>query len=101
MSITETGWNATFDYSLTVALRALAFVKNDQPILRRFLSNSRLSHIVMERRPLQPQDLAVLLDFLIADEPALQAFSRRADLPPEVAYEARRILAHRPRQSTN
>ncbi len=92
---TESTMNTTFEYSVTVALRALAFVRSDQPILRRFLSDSGLTHIDIDRPPLVPHHLAALLNFVIADEPVLQRFARKVGLPPEAAYEARRILGRR------
>jgi hypothetical protein len=95
ISSDESAWNATFDHSVTVGLRALVFVRSDQPILRRFLSNSGLTYADIDRGPLVPRHLATLLDFVIADEPVLQRFARRAGLSPEAAYEARRILGRR------
>jgi hypothetical protein len=87
--------NETFDHSVSVGFRALAFVRSDQPTLRRFLSHSGLTYAELNGRPLFPHHLAKLLDFVIADEPVLQRFARRSGLPPEAAYEARRILARR------
>jgi hypothetical protein len=92
ISSSESTWNATFDYCVTVALRALAFVRSDQPILRRFLSDSGLTHADIDGPPLVPHHLAMLLDFVIADELVLQKFARRSGLPLEAPYEARRIL---------
>jgi len=96
ISSDENAWNATFDRSVTVGLRALVFVRSDQPILRRFLSNSGLTYADIDRGPLVPRHLATLLDFVIADEPVLQRFARRAGLPPEAAYDARRVLGRGP-----
>jgi hypothetical protein len=95
ISFGEDTWNATFDYSISVGLRALAFVRNDQPILRRFLSGSGLTYGDIDGCPLVPHHLATLLDFVIADEPILQKFVRKVGLPPEAAYEARRVLGRR------
>ena len=101
MSTLEISWNADLDDSLGVALKALAFVRSDQPRFHRFLSDAGLARADVERWPPRNQDLAALLDFLIADEAALQAFSRRADLRPEAAYEARRLLRCPPHNEAN
>lgn len=94
----ESPWNATFDSSFSMALRALAFVKSAQPIWRRFQSDAGLSCLDGRDRAPRPHELVALLDFLIADERTLRAFSRRVELPPEAAYEARRILGRAPRR---
>lgn len=79
-------------HSEAVAVRALGFVTNDQRELKRFLARTGLSPADLRQRPLPRNHLAAILDFLIADESALLKFARAVDLPPEAAYEARRLF---------
>jgi hypothetical protein len=75
-----------------VALRAVGFMAGDPAALDRFLAGSGLSAAELDQRPIPPRHLAAVLDFIIGDEAVLLAFSRRVELPPEAAYEARRRL---------
>ena len=71
--------------SETLALRALGFLNREGPRLGLKPVDSRM-------RPIPAQVLAKVLDTLITDERALQAFATLIDRPPEAAYEARRHL---------
>jgi|GEM_PF-4110016 hypothetical protein len=77
----------------TVAVRALGFLAGNRPEFDRFLSGSGLSQDDLDRHPIPGEHLAAILDFLIMNEPTLLRFSRAVEVPPEVAYEARRKLA--------
>jgi Protein of unknown function (DUF3572) len=86
--------NAVFDSPEAVAIRALGFLSSRNGALDRFLSRSGLSPADLTRRPANPTHLTAILDFLITDETTLQEFARTVDLPPEAAYEARRLVGH-------
>lgn len=89
---------AVLDSPEAVALRALGFVASRSGQLDRFLLRSGLSPADLKMRPANPRHLTAILDFLITDETALQEFSRTVDLPPEAAYEARRLVGQPPLQ---
>jgi hypothetical protein len=88
--------NAVLDTPEAVALRALGFVASRSGQMDRFLMRSGLSPADLKMQPPNPRHLTAILDFLITDETALQEFSRTVDLPPEAAYEARRLVGQRP-----
>jgi len=88
--------NAILDNPEAVAIRALGFIASRHNELGRFLSGTGLSSAELQRRPANPRYLTAILDFLIKDETTLQEFSRAVDLPPEAAYEARRLVGHVP-----
>src|SRR5215469_7730538 len=82
-----------------VAIRALGFIASRHNELDRFLSRTGLSSAELTRRPANPRYLTAILDFLIRDETTLQEFARAVDLPPEAAYEARRLVGLPPREA--
>ena len=88
--------NAILDNPEAVAMRALGFIASRHNELDRFLSRTGLSPADLNRRPANPRYLTAILDFLIKDETTLQEFARTVDLPPEAAYEARRLVGHGP-----
>lgn len=88
--------NAVLDTPEAVAIRAMGFIASRHNALDRFLSRSGLSPADLTRRPANPRHLTAILDFLIKDETELQEFARTVDLPPEAAYEARRLVGHAP-----
>jgi hypothetical protein len=85
-------WSDELDGPEALALRAAGFVIANRATLERFLAEAGLSAAELSRRPIDPRHLAAVLDFLIAHEAMLLAFARRVDLPPEAAYEARRMF---------
>jgi hypothetical protein len=85
-------WIDVLDSPEELALRAAGFVIGNRPALDCFLAEAGLSAAELSRRPLEPRHLAAVLDFLIAHETVLLEFARRVDLPPEAAYEARRMF---------
>ena len=88
--------NSVLDTPESVAIRALGFVASRRGELDRFLSRTGLSPADLKCRPAKPHHLTAILDFLITDENALQEFSRAVNLPPEAAYEARRLVRQGP-----
>ena len=88
--------NSVLDSPESVAIRALGFVASRRGEWDRFLSRTGFSPADLKSRPANPHHLTAILDFLITDESALQEFSRTVDLPPEAAYEARRLVQQGP-----
>jgi hypothetical protein len=90
------GWHAAWiddlDGPEALALRATGFVMSQRLALDSFVTNAGLSAAELDRRPIEPRHLAAVLDFLIADEAMLLEFARRVGVPPEAAYEARRMF---------
>jgi hypothetical protein len=94
MSLVKETWMARLANPEAVAIRALGFLAGRRPELERFLAHTGLSHADVKRRPADPEHLAAVLDFVISHETTLLEFSRAVDLPPEAAYEARRLFSH-------
>lgn len=81
--------------SEALALRAFGFIGGRPSEREDFLSRCGLSSADLARRPVRPEHLVAALDFLIANEPALLAFTAVLDVPPDAAYEARRLVLGR------
>jgi hypothetical protein len=94
MSLVQETWMARLANPEAVAIRALGFLASRRAELERFLAHTGLTHADLKRQPAEPEHLAAILDFLISHEPTLLEFSRAVDLPPEAAYEARRLFSH-------
>jgi hypothetical protein len=77
-------------YPEAVALRALGYF-NHRTDLDSFLASAGLDGEIRQP-PVRREVLAKVLDFLVANEAALIQFSQAVDLPPEAAYEARRMF---------
>jgi hypothetical protein len=86
-------WTTIADHPEAVAIRAIGFLKSRRSERTRFLAGTGLTETDLGRRPVQPEHLAAIFDYLIANEAALLDFARATDLPPEAAYEARRLFA--------
>jgi hypothetical protein len=78
------------DYPEAVALRALGFFPH-RAELDRFLASAGIDGEVRQP-PVSREVMAKALDFLLENEAALIQFSHAVDLPPEAAYEARRLF---------
>ena len=79
------------DHPETVALRALGF-SHHRAELDCFLAQAGMDGEI-RRPPVRREVLAKVFDFLLGNEAALIQFSHAVDLPPEAAYEARRLFA--------
>jgi uncharacterized protein DUF3572 len=95
MSVMQDPWRVVADHPEAVALRAVGFLQSRRLECERFLARAGLSEADLGRRPIQPEHLAAILDFLIANEATLLDFARTVDLLPETAYEARRLFDRR------
>ncbi len=76
----------------TVALRALGWIAGDAERLGAFLGASGLDPATLRARAADPEMLASVLDFLLADDAQVLAFAADAGLAPEAALRARAAL---------
>jgi Protein of unknown function (DUF3572) len=75
-----------------LGLKALTWLAGDQEALLRFLAGSGLERNDLRRRASEPELLAAILDFLLADDALLTAFSAEQRIKPASVHEARRQL---------
>jgi hypothetical protein len=94
-------WTAIADHPEAVAIRAIGYLESRRPERARFLARSGLSEADLGRRPMRPEHLTAIFNYLIANESALLDFARTIDLPPEATYEARRLFGRGGRSSTH
>jgi hypothetical protein len=76
----------------TLALKALGFLAESPENLSRFLDLSGTHPATLRRRAEEPEFLAAVLDFLLADEPLLTAFCDQESLDPKTFHLLRRTL---------
>lgn len=82
----------TRDAAETLAAEALAWLTGQEPLLHAFLEASGGDPSQIRARLGEPEFLASVLDFLLADEPALMAFCENRAVPPEAPLRARAAL---------
>jgi Protein of unknown function (DUF3572) len=75
-----------------LGLSALVFMTEDGDRLGRFLGESGLSPQQLSARASDPEMLAAVLDYLLADESLLMVFAATADVSPESIAPARALL---------
>ncbi|MFO0993645.1 MAG: DUF3572 domain-containing protein [Hyphomicrobiales bacterium] len=75
-----------------IALNCLGFLAEDGERLGRFLALSGISPQSLRAQASEPSFLAGVLDYLLADEKLLLAFSETQGLKPEAVIGARRRL---------
>jgi hypothetical protein len=76
----------------TLALKVLGFLAQDDQALERFLTLSGLSLTDLRERADDPLLLAAVLDFLLADDKLLVAFTEDVGMDPRAIHGARRAL---------
>jgi hypothetical protein len=76
----------------TLALKALAHFAADTDALLRFLSLSGLDLQDLRKRAADPELLAAVIDFLLADEKLCAAFVEDENIQPQLLHAARRAL---------
>ncbi len=76
----------------TLAARALAWMAGDSAMIGRFLASSGAGPDDLRAQVGDPAFLGFVLDFLVADEPALVAFAEAENVAPELAMRARAAL---------
>jgi hypothetical protein len=76
----------------TLALQAIAFIAGDDELLERFIALSGCGLDQLKHRMADPAFLGGVLDFLLADETSLLAFTAATELAPESPQAARHHL---------
>ncbi len=76
-----------------VALMAVGFVVADDELLSQFLSISGSDIVSLRLRVSERDFLIGVLDFLLADDGAVLAFSRQNGIAPETPMQARERLS--------
>lgn len=82
----------TPDAAETLALRALGWLVADEERSGVFLGASGLAHDDLRERAGDPEFLASVMDFLLADDAALIAFAEDVGVSPEAPLRARAAL---------
>jgi hypothetical protein len=76
----------------TLALKALAFLAREADALLRFLTLSGLGIGDLRARAGDPELLAAVIDFLLADDALLTSFAESEGIDSNVVHAARRAL---------
>lgn len=72
-----------------IAIEALGFIANDPDLLPRFLALTGISASDIRLAAREPGFLAGVLDFVLAHEPTLMAFSEATGTDPALVARAR------------
>jgi hypothetical protein len=80
------------DQAQAVALQAIAFIAADDELLPRFVALTGCGLDSLKDRIGEPAFLGGVLDFLLADEPSLLAFTAAAGIAAELPAAARTLL---------
>jgi Protein of unknown function (DUF3572) len=83
----------TSDDAETIALKALAYLTNRADALERFLALSGAGPADLRARAGEPDFLAGVADFLLADEALLTGFCEAEALDAKSVHMARHVLA--------
>jgi len=76
----------------TIALKGLGFLAESPDALARFLALSGLEPDSLKRNVGEPEFLAAVTDFLLADDVLLKAFCDAESLDPKMMHLVRRAL---------
>lgn len=76
----------------TLALKALAFLAHSQEEIDRFVALSGVAPADLRARADEPEFLAAVLDFLLADDTRVTGFCEEAGIDPRELHAARRAL---------
>ncbi|MEM8753529.1 MAG: DUF3572 domain-containing protein [Pseudomonadota bacterium] len=82
----------TTDAAETLALKALGWIAGREELAGAFLGASGAAAEDLRARARDPEFLGFVLDFLLADEPALLAFCDDAGASPDAPMRARAAL---------
>ena len=75
-----------------IAIEALGFIASDEKLLPRFLALTGIEDQAIRQAAREPGFLAGVLDFVLAHEPTLMAFSEATGRDPQSIADARRKL---------
>ncbi len=80
------------DAAETIALKALAYLANQEEVLVRFLAQSGAGAHELRARAEEPAFLASVADFLLADEGLVTGFCEAESLDARTLHLARHVL---------
>ncbi|MCT8989409.1 DUF3572 domain-containing protein [Chelativorans sp. SCAU2101] len=80
------------DDAETIAIQALSFIAGDPELLPRFLAITGIDAGQIRQAAREPGFLAGVLQFLLAHEPTLMAFTQASGLAPQEIAAAHRAL---------
>lgn len=80
------------DAAVTIALKALGFLANQEDALLRFLAISGADAAELRARAEEPEFLASVLDFLLADDALLTSFCDSESVDAKAVHLARHKL---------
>jgi len=80
------------DTAITLALGALAHIAGNDALSARFLGDTGIMPGDVAARATDPDVLAAVLDFFLADEALLLEFAAGAGIAPDAVAAARRAL---------
>lgn len=75
-----------------LALKALAFLAQSPEDLDRFVALSGVTAHDLRARADEPEILAAVMDFLLADDGRITGFCESEAIPPQLIHAARRAL---------
>lgn len=79
-------------YAEIIALKILQWLANDEDRLLRFMNITGIGFDDIRARAGEAEFLAGVMDFLLAYEPDLLAFTKECEIPPEEVQRARAQL---------
>lgn len=82
----------TFDSAQVLALRALAHLLSSGPPLDRFLAETGADPSILRERAGEPEFLAAVMDFVLADDALAGAFCETEAVDPRDLHLARHAL---------
>ena len=82
----------TPDEAELLALKALTFLAHSDDDLRRFVTISGIAPADLRARAGDPETLAAVVDFLLADDMRITNFCEAAEIDPRELQAARRAL---------
>ncbi len=80
------------EHAELLAVTALGFIAGDPDLLPRFLAITGIEAPEIRAAAAEPGFMAGVLDFLLAHEPSLVAFTTAAGIDPASVQQARRAL---------
>ena len=82
----------TYEEAQAVAVKALTFIASDPQLLPRFLALTGIEPGEIRQAAREPGFLAGVLQFVLAHEPTLMAFSEASSIPPQDVGAAHKAL---------
>lgn len=80
------------DQAVVISLQALQWLVADEGRIGAFLSQAGMVPAELAERASDPELLAALVDFILADEDSVLAFAHDAHLKPETLMQVRMAL---------